>query len=52
MSCSGGVELWLGKLLAEMQGTVQSILGVMAMSLTSHDSNFIDDFKEFCGQVS
>lgn len=51
VSCSGGVENWLNKLLFEMQSSIQSILGVMAMSLYSPDLNFTEDFQEYSGQV-
>lgn len=51
MKCVGGVELWIGSLLAEMQSTMQSILASIANSLSNPDFNFIIDFQEFCGQV-
>lgn len=50
--CAGGVEIWLGKLLDEMQSTVQSFLAGIATQMLEPDFNFIVDFQEYCGQVS
>lgn len=48
--CHGGVEIWLGKLLHEMQDTVKGILAYMAQCLTESDFDFITGFQTFCGQ--
>ncbi|XP_052892579.1 dynein axonemal heavy chain 8 [Anopheles moucheti] len=49
--CTGGVELWLGSLLGEMQDTIRTILAQMAHCLASPDFNFIVGFQEYCGQA-
>lgn len=51
VSCVGGVEVWIGKLLEEMQTTVGDILGSISLQLNEPDFNFIVDFQEYCGQV-
>ena len=50
MQCVGGVELWIGKLLEEMQSTVGTILASISLALTDPEFNFIIDFQEYCGQ--
>lgn len=52
VNCVGGVEMWLGKLLEEMQYTVQSFLAGIATQMMEPEFNFIVDFQEYCGQVS
>ncbi|XP_058453053.1 dynein axonemal heavy chain 8 [Malaya genurostris] len=49
--CTGGVEIWLGRLLTEMQDTIRDILAAMAQCLASADFNFITGFQGFCGQA-
>lgn len=51
MHCTGGVEFWLGRLLSEMQSTIEQILATIATALSDPEFNFIDDFQEFCGQA-
>ncbi|XP_035785030.1 dynein heavy chain 8, axonemal-like [Anopheles albimanus] len=51
VSCTGGVELWLGTLLGEMQDTMRTILATMAQLLTTPEFNFITGFQAFCGQA-
>lgn len=52
VNCLGGVEVWIGNLLVEMQSTVQMILAQMAMAQLEPEFNFIVDFQEYCGQVT
>ncbi|EDS37982.1 ciliary dynein heavy chain 5 [Culex quinquefasciatus] len=49
--CTGGVELWINRLLVEMQDTIRDILATMAQNLNSADFDFITGFQEFCGQA-
>ncbi|XP_052872308.1 dynein axonemal heavy chain 8 [Anopheles cruzii] len=49
--CVGGVELWLGSLLVEMQDTIRSILVQMSQCLANPEFHFIVGFQEFCGQA-
>lgn len=49
--CALGVEMWLGKLLTEMQSTLQTILAGIAVQMLEPEFNFIVDFQEYCGQV-
>lgn len=49
--CSGGVELWLGRLLFSMQESIKSILATMAQSLSDPDFEFISGFQKFPGQA-
>uniref|UniRef100_A0AAG5D7L6 AAA+ ATPase domain-containing protein n=1 Tax=Anopheles atroparvus TaxID=41427 RepID=A0AAG5D7L6_ANOAO len=49
--CVGGVEVWLGRLLGEMQDTMRSILAEMAQCLRNPEFNFIVGFQSFCGQA-
>lgn len=50
VKCSGGVEVWIGKLLDEMQSTVSTILSSFAVAMSEPEFNFIVDFQEYCGQ--
>ncbi|XP_055849438.1 dynein axonemal heavy chain 8 [Episyrphus balteatus] len=51
VQCSGGVELWLGKLLKEMQDSMRTVLAGMALSLRDPEFNFAEEFPSFCGQA-
>ncbi|XP_039952580.1 dynein heavy chain 8, axonemal [Bactrocera tryoni] len=51
VTCSGSVEVWLGKLLKEMQDTIRSILASMAQSLNDPEFIFVEEFPAFCGQA-
>lgn len=44
--------MWIGKLLEEMQYTVQSFLAGIAVQMMEPEFNFLIDFQEYCGQVS
>ncbi|XP_055595824.1 dynein axonemal heavy chain 8 [Uranotaenia lowii] len=49
--CTGGVEIWLNRLLKEMQDTISDILAVMAQNLSNPEFDFITGFQTFCGQA-
>lgn len=49
--CSGGVEIWLGKLLREMFDTVKSFLAAIAELLNDRNLNFIEEFQNHSGQA-
>lgn len=51
VTCSGSVELWLGKLLKEMQDTMRTILASIAQSLNDPEFIFVEEFPAYCGQV-
>lgn len=51
LQCVGGVEVWLNRLLKEMQDTMRTVLAGMAVSLNDPDFNFAEDFPSFCGQA-
>lgn len=52
VSCTGPVELWLGKLLNSVRDTVKDILLNIARSLTDPTFDFITGFPTFCAQVN
>jgi dynein heavy chain, axonemal len=49
--CIGGVENWLGRLLAGMQESIKSVLALMAQKLSDPEFDFLNDFQTFCGQA-
>lgn len=49
--CTGGVEIWLGRLLNSMQESIKGILAQMAQSLSDADFEFISGFQTFPGQA-
>lgn len=49
--CTGGVEVWLGKLLWAMQESVKSVLAAMAQNLSDADFDFLEGFQTFPAQV-
>lgn len=49
--CTGGVEIWLGKLLWSMQESVKTVLASMAQSLSDPDFEFITGFPNFPAQA-
>lgn len=51
VQCTGSVEIWLNRLLKEMQDTMRSLLAGMAVSLHDADFNFAEEFPSFCGQA-
>lgn len=51
VQCIGSVEIWLGRLLKEMQDTIKTILASMAVSLNDPEFNFAEEFPSFCGQA-
>ncbi|KAH8280805.1 hypothetical protein KR054_012086, partial [Drosophila jambulina] len=51
VQCLGSVEIWLGRLLKEMQDTVRTILALMSVSLNDPEFNFAEEFPSFCGQA-
>ncbi|TMW45046.1 hypothetical protein DOY81_009872 [Sarcophaga bullata] len=51
VQCSGSVEIWLTRLLKEMQDTMRTILAGMAASLNDPEFNFAEEFPSFCGQA-
>lgn len=51
VSCTDGVEIWLGRLLEEMINTIQCILAKIASELLDPEFDFVKDFQEYCGQV-
>ncbi|XP_026846872.1 dynein heavy chain 8, axonemal [Drosophila persimilis] len=51
VQCAGSVELWLGRLLKEMQDTMKTVLASMAVSLNDPEFNFAEEFPTFCGQA-
>uniref|UniRef100_A0A1A9WR67 AAA+ ATPase domain-containing protein n=1 Tax=Glossina brevipalpis TaxID=37001 RepID=A0A1A9WR67_9MUSC len=51
VQCSGSVELWLNRLLKEMQDTMRTVLAGMATSLNDPEFNFAEEFPSFCGQA-
>ncbi|XP_036329883.1 dynein heavy chain 8, axonemal-like [Rhagoletis pomonella] len=51
VQCSGSVEIWLGKLLKEMQDTMRTILASMAQSLSDPEFIFVEEFPAYCGQA-
>ena len=51
VNCVGSVELWLGRLLKEMQDTIRTILASMAVSLNDPEFSFHEEFPSFCGQA-
>lgn len=51
LQCVGSVEIWLGRLLKEMQDTMRTILAGMAISLHDPEFSFVEEFPSFCGQA-
>ncbi|XP_037951167.1 dynein heavy chain 8, axonemal [Teleopsis dalmanni] len=51
VQCTGSVEIWLGRLLKEMQDTMRTTLAGMAANLNDPDFNFVEEFPSFCGQA-
>ncbi|KAH8266313.1 hypothetical protein KR038_003269, partial [Drosophila bunnanda] len=51
VQCLGSVEIWLGRLLKEMQDTMRTILASMSVSLNDPEFNFAEEFPSFCGQA-
>ncbi|KAI8124809.1 axonemal, Dynein heavy chain 8 [Lucilia cuprina] len=51
VQCVGSVEIWLNRLLKEMQDTMRTILAGMAVSLNDPEFNFAEEFPSFCGQA-
>lgn len=51
VQCTGSVEIWLTRLLKEMQDTMRTILAGMATSLSDAEFNFAEEFPSFCGQA-
>ncbi|XP_062548437.1 dynein axonemal heavy chain 8 [Armigeres subalbatus] len=49
--CTGGVEIWLNRLLVEMQDTIRDILANMAQNLNNPEFEFISGFQTYCGQA-
>ncbi|XP_055386175.1 dynein axonemal heavy chain 8 [Condylostylus longicornis] len=49
--CTGNVEIWIGKLLKEMQNTMKSLLAGVALQLNIADFNFVQEFQGWCGQA-
>uniref|UniRef100_A0A336MB49 CSON013031 protein n=1 Tax=Culicoides sonorensis TaxID=179676 RepID=A0A336MB49_CULSO len=50
--CSGGVEIWLGRLLTSIQETIKDILSKTAHKLADSDFNFIAEINLLPGQAS
>uniref|UniRef100_A0A1I8M6Y8 AAA+ ATPase domain-containing protein n=1 Tax=Musca domestica TaxID=7370 RepID=A0A1I8M6Y8_MUSDO len=51
VQCVGSVEIWLNRLLKEMQDTMRTVLAGMAVSLNDPQFNFAEEFASFCGQA-
>jgi dynein heavy chain, axonemal len=49
--CNGGVENWLGRLLASMQESIKGVLALMAQQLADPEFDFLVEFPTFCGQA-
>ncbi|KAB0798200.1 hypothetical protein PPYR_09193 [Photinus pyralis] len=51
VNCTGGVEIWINKLLDTVRDTVRGVIAVQAQCFVDPDYNFIQGFVGFCGQA-
>lgn len=49
--CTGGVEVWLGRLLSSMQESIKGILAQIAQNLSDPEFEFVNGFQSFPGQA-
>ncbi|CAG9855812.1 unnamed protein product [Phyllotreta striolata] len=52
VQCTGGVEKWLGSLLAMVKETVKTVIAIQCQCFKDPDYDFIGGFMQFCGQAS
>ncbi|KAK5645861.1 hypothetical protein RI129_004325 [Pyrocoelia pectoralis] len=51
VNCTGGVEVWINKLLDTVRDTVRNVIAVQAQCFVDPDYNFIQGFVASCGQA-
>ncbi|KAK4886462.1 hypothetical protein RN001_002733 [Aquatica leii] len=51
VNCTGGVEIWVNKLLETVRSTVRNVIAVQSQCFVDPNYNFIEGFVSSCGQA-